>query len=205
MAIATPAVPATGVAQVNNTGQWVLATVTGGTVQGILSGPQTISGSGVVQPAAPVPPVASPATATPYVNTNPFPVAVAIAGGTVTVIAVNGSTIFTATGNTVVVPAGGTIQLTWSGQPTWTWTALSQGLAANPVASPSTVAIPPGGSVTLIYSAAPTWVWSVALSQAGATPSYAAENTVLISQIPQLPFAAHAETAVTGLAVGVSN
>lgn len=200
MTVVTPTLPATGVQAPNATGQNVVATVTGGTVQGILSFP-------AISPSI-LPPVSQPATATPYTNTNSFPVAVAISGGTVTVIAVNGTTVFTATGNTVVVPAGGTVQLTWSGQPSWTWTPLFAGIAGNPVASPSSVPVQPGGAVSVIFSAAPTWAWTN--PPATSPPPYYAQENLLAegagyNPYTLLPYAQHATLSQTGLATGVSN
>jgi len=71
-------------------------------------------------------PVTAPAVpATTVAHTNAFwrNCAVAVAGGTVTAIAVGG----VATGLTsgmVIVPSGKTITLTYSSAPTWTWTLL---------------------------------------------------------------------------------
>lgn len=206
MAVVAPAVPATGVNQLNNTGQYVDVTVTGGTVQGILSLQSAISASGVQQAVVATP--AIPASTVQAVNNNLFPVAVLITGGTTTHIAVNGVDQFTtnATPNTAVIPPGGNIAITYSVIPTsWAWSPLYQGAAGNPVSSPLTFGLQPGGSITLIYSAAPTWTWIAPLTAPGAQPVYGAENTVLISQVLQLPYLAHAENAQTGLAVGVSN
>jgi len=57
---------------------------------------------------------------------NPFwhDAAVAITGGTVSGIAVDGVTQFTATPAIVFVPSGKTITLTYSAAPTWQWTLL---------------------------------------------------------------------------------
>lgn len=74
---------------------------------------------------------AVPASTVAQFNASGAPVVVTVTGGTVTVIAVNG----TATGQTsgsVTVPAGGTITLTYSVAPTWTWApygALVQGFS----------------------------------------------------------------------------
>lgn len=65
-------------------------------------------------------PPAVPASTTPLTNPFPFDCNVTITGGTVTVIAING----TATGVTsgsFVVKAGETITITYSVVPTWTW------------------------------------------------------------------------------------
>lgn len=195
MALTTPAVPATGVAQLNNTGQQADVAVTGGTVQGILIQPVPLPA--ITQPAVPASTVAA-------TNTNPFPVAVAVSGGTVTVIAVNGVTQYTATGNTVVVPAGGTVTLTYSVAPTWTWTALAYGVNGAPLANPTNVPLPPSTQIVLIFSAAPTWAWTdYPIDEL--VQGYASENLVLISQISQLPDPAHTADGQPGLGDAVSN
>ena len=58
--------------------------------------------------------------------TNSFGVAclVTVIGGTVSVIAVDGTTIGTTDG-VVLVPAGSTIALTYAVAPTWTWYGLA--------------------------------------------------------------------------------
>jgi len=61
-----------------------------------------------------------PASASPATNPNPFPVAVDIEGGTITVVAVNGVTVG-ATDGTYIVPGNGTIAVTYSVAPTWVW------------------------------------------------------------------------------------
>lgn len=68
-------------------------------------------------------PPAVPASTTPL--TNPFwrDAAVAIVGGTVTVIAVDGTS-SGLTAGVVIVPSGKTITLTYSSAPTWTWVLL---------------------------------------------------------------------------------
>lgn len=195
MALATPAVPASGTAVLNNSGQNASVAVTGGTVQGVLVA--AVPAVNVVTPAV-------PATTVAATNTNSFPVAVAVAGGTVTVIAVNGVTQYTATGNTVVVPAGGTVALTYSVLPTWTWTAVLYGVNGNPLASPASVPFFPNSAITLIYSAAPTWAWTNPLD-VGYTPGYAGENTVLVNEIGQMPWPAHGVGGETGLGVAVDN
>jgi len=200
MTVPTPAVPATGVAQLNQTGQWAVATVTGGTVQGILVTSPSLASA--LTPAIP----ASTVTAT---NSSTNPVAVAITGGTVTVVAVNGVTQFTATGVTAVVPGGGTIALTYSVVPTsWTWTSLLAGISGSPVASPYSVPLPPTGSVTLIYSSAPTWTWTNPLNESY-DPGFYGNNALAeaagYNPYTVLPYAQHATLAQTGLATGVSN
>ena len=66
----------------------------------------------------------------PVVNTAGFAIQVAITGGTVPVVAVNGTTVATATGATVVVPIGGYIAMTYSSAPTWVWSAAVGGPSA---------------------------------------------------------------------------
>jgi hypothetical protein len=201
MAVPTPSVPATTVAQANQTGQNVSVTVTGGTVTGIL----TLFGTNPV-PVQATPAV--PATTVPATNTSQYPVAVAVTGGTVTAVTVNGSSQFTATGVTAVVPAGGTIAITYSVAPTWTWTPIVAGLAGT-LSSPNSVPVPPGCSIELIYSAAPTWAWTNPLDE-GYTPGYYPGMNTLAeaagySPLTVLPYAQHAQAGQTGLATGASN
>ncbi len=63
---------------------------------------------------------AVPNTTVAYTNAYGQDCMVVISGGTVTVIAVNGTTTGLTSG-TVIVPANGTITLTYSVAPTWTW------------------------------------------------------------------------------------
>lgn len=202
MAVPSPAVPATGVAQNNQTGQTVSVAVTGGTVQGIIV--NYPSGLAPVLPSTP----AVPASTVSATNTNAYPVSVAVSGGTVTVVAVNGTTQFTATGVTVVVPAGGTIAITYSAAPTWVWTPVVAGVTGSPVASPSSVPVPPLCSVTLIYSAAPTWAWTNPIDE-GYTPGYYGNNALAESAgynpTTVLPYAQHAQLGQSNLGTGVSN
>lgn len=83
-----------------------------------------ISGAGAVMnltnfPTAPAVP------ATTVALTNPFPIdmMVYLTAGTVTVVAVDGTTVFTATPCAVLVRQQGTITLTYSVAPTWKWQA----------------------------------------------------------------------------------
>lgn len=64
---------------------------------------------------------AVPASGTPVTNTSPAAATVTITGGTLSNVAVNGSTAGTGDG-TYTVPAGGTITLTYTVAPTWAWT-----------------------------------------------------------------------------------
>jgi len=196
MAVTTPAVPATTVAQLNTTGQNLCVAVTGGTVTGILVLPN---------PAQPLVAPAIPASTVQAVNNTSQPVAVTVVGGTVTVIAVGGVT-SGLTAGTVIIPAGGNIAITYSVVPTsWTWQQAVAGFHGTSIPTPSSVPLPPAASITLVYSAAPTWAWINPEQGNGYTPYNPAMNTVQGSQITQLPYAAHAEGGITGLAVGVTN
>lgn len=198
MAVTTPAVPATGVLQANNTGQDVDVTVTAGTVQTIYSTSPEQPTSVVTTPAVP----ASTVTAT---NTNPFPVLVALTGGTTTVIAVNGTTVATTTPANVVVPAGGTIAVTYSVAPTWVWTGIAFGLSGNPLSNPFSLQLAPGGAVAMFYTAGPTWAWTDPLDTAGG-PEVPAENLgPTYNQETDEPEPAHGEGGETGLGIGVAN
>jgi hypothetical protein len=64
-----------------------------------------------------------PSTTVAYVSTYATPVLVAITGGTVTNVSINGSTAGTGDG-TFVLPAFGSITVTYTGSPSWTWTAV---------------------------------------------------------------------------------
>lgn len=194
MAVTTPAVPATTVLQPNQTGQWVDAAVTGGTITGIFSYP-------AISPVITTPAV--PASTVNATNTNPFPVVVNVTGGTVTAITVNGVATGLTTGK-VIVPAGGTINTTNTGAPAWTWTPAVAGFAGTAIPSPSSVPVMPGGSVELDYSVAPTWAWTDPLD-VGYSPGYSQENQVLVSEVSQLPWPAHAEGGEAGLGVAIDN
>lgn len=197
MALTTPAVPATTIPQVNNTGQWADVAVTGGTLTGILVTPPVLP---------PVTTPAVPATTVTATNTNAFPVAVTIAanGATITAITVNGVASGLTVG-TVVVPAGGTVSVSYTvATPTWVWTALSGGFSGTSIPSPSSIAVPPSGAITLIYSAAPTWAWSDPID-VGYTPGYGQPNTGPTNQEGQLPWPQHTVGGEAGLGEAVSN
>lgn len=202
MAVTTPSVPASGTAAANPTGQFLSATVTGGTITGITVGYGT--NPAPVLPSTP----AIPASTVPATNNNPYPVAVAITGGTVTVVAVNGVTQFTATGVTVIVPAGGTVAITYSVVPTsWTWTPVVGGFTGTSIPSPSSVLLPPGCTVTLTYSVAPTWAWTNPINESQ-TPGFQYpfnSATPTPNQYTNLPYPQHAQLAQTNLGTGVSN
>jgi hypothetical protein len=202
MAVTAPAVPASGTATANPTGQNVNVTLNGtGTTQTIL----------VTQPNPPaVNTPAVPATTVTAPNTAVFPVQVVIAanGATITAVTVNGSGVGTAAG-TYVVPAGGTISITYTvATPTWVWTALAQGVSGNPVSNTFSIDVPPGCSITLLYTVAPGWVWANPEDE-GYTPGYYASNTQAEAAgwnpYTALPFAQHAQLGQSGLGTGVSN
>lgn len=189
MTLPSPAIPASGVAVNNPTGQLCVVSTTGGTVQSIYSGWQ----SALFPPPASVTPPAIPAST--VTATNPSATTaqlVAISGGTSTVVAVNGVTVATATPATVVVPPGGTIAITYTVVPTgWTWTPLAGGASGNPL-TPGTLVGPvyPWGTVSLLYTVIPTsWTWLNPLTLGG-VPSYALENVQVgagSGEIPALP------------------
>lgn len=120
--------------------------------------------SEIIQGAANTP-VTTPAiaTATTFDNGNGIPVAVTVAGGTVTAITVNG----TATGltsGTVIVSYPGTVALTYTGSPTWTWSAavLPQSGSSSMTAAVSATA-PAGGQAGTIpeftwFAGQPLWL-----------------------------------------------
>ena len=92
----------------------------------ITSGTPTVQNNAGVAMLGVTPPIsistpAVPASGTPVTNTQPGAVMVSVSGGTVTDIAING----TSTGRTAgsfMVPPGGTITLTYSAVPSWVWT-----------------------------------------------------------------------------------
>ena len=82
-------------------------------------------------------------------------------------------------------------------------------------ASPLALALPPAATISCTYSVAPVWAWMDYLDMAPLANSngnnYAQENLVAptgvtgYSPVAALPYAAHAEGGLAGLAVGVSN
>lgn len=84
--------------------------------------------SGFVQPpvtaGAMASPPAVPASTTPVTNTSGRAAFVTVSGGTVTAIAVAGTTVGLIAG-TFIVLAGQTITLTYGVAPTWTWAVIS--------------------------------------------------------------------------------
>lgn len=199
MTVVTPAVPTSGVAVVNATGQYVGVAVTGGTVTGILVLPS---------PAQPLIAPAIPASTVQAVNNTGQPVAVTVTGGTVTVIAVNGVA-SGLTAGTVIVPAGGNIAITYSVVPTsWTWQQAIAGFHGTSIPTPSSVPLPPGSSITPVYSVAPTWAWTNTVASSY-SPGYSSYNTQAegagYNPNTLMPYAQHAEAGFTGLGTGVSN
>ncbi|MGH3300577.1 MAG: hypothetical protein ACRDOK_02645 [Streptosporangiaceae bacterium] len=207
MALAAPALSSTGVGVINPTGQVADVQLLTGTVQAAYA----------TFPATSVPVIATPAlpatgTLVVTTNPNPFAVAVLVTGGTTTAWQINGVAEGTTTpAYALVVPAGGTLAVTSSAQITgWTWTPAVCGATAtaNLAVGAGTgygFQCPPGGSAVLYWtSTTPTWAWNNLVSPFS-PPWPQGENTVLINQISQLPFPAHATLAETGLAVGVSN
>lgn len=107
---------------------------------------QIIAGAANTPVAAP----AVPASTVAADNGAGIPVAVTVAGGTVTVIAVNG----TATGltsGTVVVPYPGTITLTYSAAPAWAWApAVLPASGSSSMTAQVSAAAPPTGQAGTI-------------------------------------------------------
>jgi hypothetical protein len=67
---------------------------------------------------------AVPASTVAQQNTNAYPVSVAISGGTVTAVFVNGVQVGSGDG-TYIVPSYGAISITYSVAPTWTWSGIA--------------------------------------------------------------------------------
>ena len=202
MAVTAPAIPASGTAVANPTGQNVAVSLLTGTVQTVLvtaPNPQVVTTPAV------------PATTVTATNSNAFPVAVVIAanGATISAVTVGGSGVGTAAG-TYVVPPGGTISISYTiATPTWVWTALVAGVSGNPIGSlPQNYPVPPGCSITMLYTVAPTWAWSNPLDL-DYPPGYYANNSQAEAAgwnpYTALPYAQHATLAQSGLATGVSN
>ena len=192
--IAQPAVPASTVTTVNNSGQTAFVTVIGGTVTHI-----TVNGT-------------DQATATNFTATVPV-------GGTIAItysaapawywstftpaIPASGTAVANTTGQdiTVVLASGTTTHITVNGTDRGTTT-------------PANVMVPNGASITLTYSAAPVWAWmnfynADLLDSLGTV--YASNSTILatgadgFNEVNALPYAQHAATGSTGFGAGVSN
>lgn len=136
-----PAIPASLVAQANTTEENVLVVITGGTMTNVsVNGVTAGSGAGtylvptggsitMTYSVAPtwtwttvVANPAVPATTVALANPTGQWVDVAISGGTVTAVNVNGTQVASGTGVNVAVPPGGNISITYSAAPTWIWT-----------------------------------------------------------------------------------
>jgi hypothetical protein len=65
-----------------------------------------------------------PASTTPVTNNTGVAALVTVFGGTVSVIAVGGTTVGTTDGS-FLVPSGSTITLTYTVAPTWTWYGIA--------------------------------------------------------------------------------
>jgi len=195
-----PAIAASLAAVGNPYGQACNVTVTGGTVTGILSYPPASATPYVLNPALPA------STVVTY-NSNPFPVAVSITGGSVTVVSVNGSATGLAASPTVaVVPPGGTIALTYTGSPSWSWAALVAGFCGTSIPSPASLAVVPGGSIVLVYSVGPAWSWTNPINMQEPADFAAMNTTALPDEWHNLPYGAgHIAAGQAGLGVAVSN
>lgn len=199
MTITAPTLPASGTPVLNNTGQQISLTITGGTVQSVLVAPQ-------VAPVVATPAV--PATTVTAPNNNSFPVQVVIGanGATISAVTVNGSAVGAAAG-TYVVPAGGTISISYTvATPTWVWSGLVAGISGNPLSSPQVTILPPGCTVTLVYTVVPTsWTWGNPITE-GYSPGYYGSNTQAnVNYNTQLPYPAHSQAGQSTLAAAVSN
>ena len=193
MEITTPAVPASGTAVVNPTGQDINVALTGGTVQSaIITSPALAA---VSTPAVPATTVSAPN------NTGAgLAVTIGLNGATISAITINGNSVGTAAG-TYYVPVGGTIAISYTiATPTWAWAPAVNGLNG----TGASVLMQGGGSVTLWYSAAPTWAWTDPDQGEADEPQYAAEDTDLINEEAEIA-AAHGEGGETGLGDAVSN
>lgn len=100
-----------------------------------------------------------PASTVSVTNNYHGTVDVAVSGGTVTAVFVNGTQVASGTGVTVAVPAHGQISVTYSVAPTWTWT----GSVALEVNANGTLSLPkdvgfvaPAGTITWTTSASST-------------------------------------------------
>lgn len=198
--IFTPVLPATATDLVNTTGQTMFITLVGGTTTSIKVGapgstvqvatttPATVTvlpGQAInitysVVPTAwywsPYTP-AVPATTVAAVNTTGQTLCVVLAGGTTTVIAVNGVTVGTTTPAQVALPPGGSIAVTYSAAPVWAW--INPGVwLANAPSSGSYYS----GNNTVVPSGPGGY-----------------------SMTDELAYAQHAEGGLAGLGTGVSN
>lgn len=95
-----------------------------------------------------LPQPAVPASTTAVTNNSGQTASVLVAGGTVTEIAVNGSSVATATNFTATVPAGESIAVTYSAAPTWYWSTLTPAVPASGTA----VANNTGQDITVVLA-----------------------------------------------------
>jgi hypothetical protein len=189
-----PAVPASTVTTVNNSGQTAFVTVIGGTVTSInVNGTQVATATSftatvpagatiaVTYSAAPswywstfTPSV--PASTVAVTNTTGQDITVILGGGTVTHVAVNGTDRATS--------------------------------------SPANVMLPNGASIVLTYSVAPAWAWMNYFNldvQDGLGVVYASNNAIPASGASgyspanALPYASHAATGSAGYGTGIAN
>jgi hypothetical protein len=202
MSLTAPAIPASGVAAANPTGQDANVVWAGGTVQALVATSPLLPSTAIAP--------AVPATTVPATNTTGVSqlVAITASGATITAVTINGTGVGTAAGQ-YIVPAAGTIAISYTGgPPTWAWTAIAWGAAGNGgnlTAGAVAVRVPPGGSAICVYSVVPTsWTWMNPLDTAD-EPEVGSENLVLINELGQLPYPAHTEGGEPGLGAGVSN
>lgn len=130
-------------------------------VAGTLIAAPAAAGAGGTTLVAPSVP-ASTVTAT---NNYHGTVDVAISGGTVTSVNVNGTQVATNTGVTVAVPAHGQIAVTYSVAPTWTWT----GSVALETDANGTLSVPKDCGFLV---SAGTITWTTSASNTGAVTWY---------------------------------
>lgn len=189
-----PAVPASTVTYLNNTGQTAYVTVIGGTVTNISVNGSTVSGGSNYMATVPagqtiaitysVAPTwywstftpAVPASGTAIANPTGQDITVILASGTTTHITVNGTDRATTTPAFVMLPNGESISLTYSVAPVWAWMDYLD--------------LPNNDSLGTAYGSGNT-----------IPPSGVAGYDALNS----LPYAVHAEAGEPGLGFGVSN
>jgi hypothetical protein len=189
-----PPVPASTVAYVNTTGQAAAVTLTGGTVTSVeVNGTQvatatpvtvTVPAGASITVTYTVAPAWAWSTFTPAVpasevallNDTGQDISVALTGGTVTSVEVNGTQVATATPANVMVPAGASITVTYTVAPAWAWMNYPD--------------MAGGGSLGGAYAASNT------VADSGGSG---------YSPVNDLPYAAHGEGGFPGFGVGVSN
>lgn len=185
--IPQPAVPATTVTTVNDSGQTALVTVIGGTVTHI-----TVNGS-------------DQATATNFTAT--------VAAGETIAVTYSAAPAWYWSTFTPAVPASGTAVANTTGQDisvvlaSGTVTHVNVNGTDRGTTTPANVMVPRGGTITLTYSAAPVWAWlnffNLDLSDSLGT-AYAA-NCSIPEAANALPYAQHAATGSGGFGAGISN